>query len=107
MLATVNGGPAHDARHGTGAPVLARTAWTSTTARSWAPWSRCSPTGPGTGASVAPAWPAPTRPPLSAPSPAGGWDRARTGHALHHEQVELATALLSEWLDRVRDHHAS
>jgi pimeloyl-ACP methyl ester carboxylesterase len=31
----------------------------------------------------------------------------RAGHALHHEQVELVTALLSEWLDRVRDHHAS
>ena len=31
----------------------------------------------------------------------------RAGHALHHEQVELATALLAEWLDRVREHHAS
>jgi pimeloyl-ACP methyl ester carboxylesterase len=31
----------------------------------------------------------------------------RAGHALHYEQVELVTALLSEWLDPVRDHHAS
>lgn len=31
----------------------------------------------------------------------------RAGHGLLHEQVGLGTALLAEWLDRVREHHAS
>jgi pimeloyl-ACP methyl ester carboxylesterase len=31
----------------------------------------------------------------------------RAGHALLHEQVELAAALLAEWLDRVREHLAT
>ena len=31
----------------------------------------------------------------------------RAGHALVHEQVGLLTALLSEWLDRVGEHHAA
>src|SRR5215211_914437 len=44
-----------------GCPSLGCMAGASTTARSWAPWSRCSPTGPGTGASTPtyPAWAAP------------------------------------------------
>jgi pimeloyl-ACP methyl ester carboxylesterase len=29
----------------------------------------------------------------------------RAGHALLHEQTGLVTALLGEWLDRVREHH--
>jgi pimeloyl-ACP methyl ester carboxylesterase len=28
----------------------------------------------------------------------------RAGHALPHEQPELLRALVSEWLDRVREH---
>jgi pimeloyl-ACP methyl ester carboxylesterase len=31
----------------------------------------------------------------------------RAGHALLHEQVELLTALLAEWLDRVAEHRAA
>jgi len=31
----------------------------------------------------------------------------RAGHALPHEQVGLFTALMGEWLDRVREHHAA
>jgi pimeloyl-ACP methyl ester carboxylesterase len=31
----------------------------------------------------------------------------RAGHGLLHEQVGLATALLAEWLDRVREHRAT
>jgi pimeloyl-ACP methyl ester carboxylesterase len=31
----------------------------------------------------------------------------RAGHALLHEQAELATALLAEWLDRVHEHGAA
>jgi pimeloyl-ACP methyl ester carboxylesterase len=31
----------------------------------------------------------------------------RAGHGLLHEQVELAAALLAEWLDRVGEHHAT
>lgn len=31
----------------------------------------------------------------------------RAGHGLLHEQVELATALLAEWLDRVREQRAT
>jgi len=31
----------------------------------------------------------------------------RAGHGLPHEQVGLATALLAEWLDRVREHRAT
>jgi len=30
----------------------------------------------------------------------------RAGHALPHEQAGLLTALMGEWLDRVREHHA-
>jgi pimeloyl-ACP methyl ester carboxylesterase len=31
----------------------------------------------------------------------------RAGHGLPHEQPGLATALLGEWLDRVREHHGA
>jgi pimeloyl-ACP methyl ester carboxylesterase len=31
----------------------------------------------------------------------------RSGHGLPHEQVGLVTALLAEWLDRVREHRAA
>jgi len=31
----------------------------------------------------------------------------RAGHALLHEQVGLAPALLAEWLDRVREQRAT
>ena len=31
----------------------------------------------------------------------------RAGHGLLHEQVGLATALLAEWLDRIREHRAT
>jgi pimeloyl-ACP methyl ester carboxylesterase len=31
----------------------------------------------------------------------------RAGHALPHEQVGLLTALMGEWLDRVREHHSA
>jgi pimeloyl-ACP methyl ester carboxylesterase len=59
--ATADGIPVHYVQHGPARPSWRCTAWTSTTARSWAPWSRCSPTGPGTGAATrtCPAWAAP------------------------------------------------
>jgi hypothetical protein len=31
----------------------------------------------------------------------------RAGHAVPHEQVGLFAALVGEWLDRVREHHAA